>query len=616
MGDNDLRFCRRPRSVVGALVAVVLAGCVGPDPMAIGLPAQQAAPATTCGAPSFSCALPFPSDRWQVADASTATGVHLEMVPGSIDQAVLDQLGPRDEVAEALFGSDGFSPLTPIVFQLPDGLGPESVPTDGGDVVQVFDVTSGQRVPVRVEVSGLGVDERGAKNILLVWPRVKFDYGHRIFAGVRVGVRTASGELAVASPAVSQASQATREAAASVNVSVPWSDYLTATSFVVRTEQTIVADVDRLAAIVRADDHPIRNITVQPPMFGGAVTVSGQVRISDFRESDGVIPRDGSATSTPLWTDFMAVLPERSTSSGPAPVAIYGHGITAMKESMVVVSATNASKGIATIGLDNPNHGSRTNEGGHLVDLAYPVLLGRVESSLLQSELDLLSLLGAIQTSLSQLDVLPYDFLADRGGDGRPDLDGSSVVYQGTSLGGVLGATFVGLAPELEGAYLQVPGSGIMDTLIRSLAWEIFRSTIPHGAPIGETHVVTFFAQSLLDRADNTYYLDRIRRAGTPIFLSYAIDDGLVANTSTERMIALLDLPMVGAKVAPIALDLDARRVATMPADGRGYGQIPTGWLDGNLIKPFLTHLQFADPVSQSTLESWLDGRLSAMAPR
>lgn len=344
--------------------------------------------------------------------------------------------------------------------------------------------------------------------------------------------------------------------------------------------------------------------------------MSGQVRITDFRDAYGVISRDGSATGHEAWVDFMAVLPEASAAPGGAPVVIYGHGITVMKESMLVVAGQNATKGYATIGIDVPNHGSRINEGGHIIDLAYPALLGRVESLLLQGELDQLSLLSAIEQHLGSLDVLPRDWVAGTGGDGVADLDTSRILYEGTSLGGVLGATFLALAPEVDGAFLQVPGSGIMDTLFHSLVWEMFRGIVPTGAPMGETHVLTFFAQSLLDRSDNTYYLDRIRRRGTPIYLSYAVDDGIVPNAGTERMIDLLGLPMVGPQVGPIRPGVADGAAPTMPADGRGFGQVPTGELYGNLLKPFLTHLEFMNPISVAALDTWLDGRSRAWSTK
>ncbi|MEI2654739.1 MAG: hypothetical protein V9G12_21805 [Microthrixaceae bacterium] len=134
-----------------------------------------------------------------------------------------------------------------------------------------------------------------------MWPAVKFAYGHQIFAALRRGVTALDGTPAHASPSLEQASPATRAVAARVEPSIPWDDYLTATSFVVRTEQSIVADVDRLAGLVRADDHPIRNVEVRPSLIGGAAALSG---------------RFASPTSATPWESSPATAPPSATSCG------------------------------------------------------------------------------------------------------------------------------------------------------------------------------------------------------------------------------------------------------------------------------------------------------------
>ena len=78
-------------------------------------------------------------------------------------------------------------------------------------------------------------------------------------------------------------------------------------------------------------------------------------------------------------------------------------------------------------------------------------------------------------------------------------------------------------------------------------------------------------------------------------------------------MISLLDLPLVGRQAGPIPSWLASSRSSTMPTDGRGYGQVPTGELYGNILKPFLTHLEFMNPISVSALDAWLDGRTAAL---
>jgi hypothetical protein len=266
---------------------------------------------------------------------------------------------------------------------------------------------------------------------------------------------------------------------------------------------------------------------------------------------------------------------------------------------------------LATVGVDVPDHGSRQADGGYILSLTSPQKLGRLVSIPLQGELDNLSLLMAVREHFGSVDAMPYRWWNGTWGDGVPDLDGSHVLYEGTSMGSVLGAEFTALAPELDGAFLQVGGSGIMDTLYHSILWPVFAGVEPNGVAAGDAEALVGAVTMLLDRGDNTYVLDRIRAAGTPFWLDYAAHDGVVPNTSSNRMTTLLNLPFVGTAWAPVPSSLS--RVATMPADGTGATQIPTGYLAGNNAAALLAHVSFVDPKPTADLNSWLSGRVAAM---
>jgi hypothetical protein len=127
----------------------------------------------------------------------------------------------------------------------------------------------------------------------------------------------------------------------------------------------------------------------------------------------------------------------------------------------------------------------------------------------------------------------------------------------------------------------------------------------------GDAEALVGAVTMLVDRGENTNVLDRIRSAGTPLWLDYAAHDGVVPNTSSDRMTTLLGLPFVGTAFAPIPPSLP--RVATMPADGTGVAQIPTGYLSSNLAAALLAHTSFMDPAPTADLNQWLDGRVSSM---
>jgi hypothetical protein len=190
------------------------------------------------------------------------------------------------------------------------------------------------------------------------------------------------------------------------------------------------------------------------------------------------------------------------------------------------------------------------------------------------------------------------------------------VLYEGTSMGGVLGLTFLGLAPEVDGAFLQVPGAGILDIIFHSILWQLFKGVTPNGSTPGDAHALIGGAHMIADRADPTYYLDRIRARGTPLYLAYGQDDGVVPNPDTDRIIALTGVPLVGTQATASWPGTVSRQVPTMPASGSGAQQIPTGYLDGNDLKPLLTHLAFAQPDAIAALNAWLDRRVDGVQGR
>jgi hypothetical protein len=557
-----------------------------------------------------SCLLPYPSDRWIVEDPSTPTGVRLDVPADVLPPKIAAQLGPGGTIADVFGGADGFSPLTPIVFELPEPVDPATLPTDGGGAFGVFDVTTGERLPVRVEISPdanrLGAGDR----IVMAWPVTRFGAGHRVVAVLTDALRARGGSplpraagldpSAAGSPA---AAARTARLAADVERVAPgwWGRAVSVTGFVVRSLVGITGDVDAMAAVVRSQDHPVRGLAIGPSLIGGAAAVTGQVQVTDFRDENGVIPRGDAIVGTPHWVDFLMVLPARPASAAGAPIAIYGHGILASKETMLAVSGTNAAKGIATVGIDVPNHGSRQDEGGFLLDLTTPRRFPRLTSMALQAELDELSLLEAVRHHFGRIDLMPWNLLTGSRPDGVPELDPSRVLYEGTSMGGFL---------ELLGGFLQVPGSGIIDTLYHSLIWLLFTSVMPAGVSPGDAQALVGAVGMLLDRADNTHLLDRIRRAGTPLWVAYSADDGIVPNTSTDRMLSILGLPIEGPTSAAVPAGIV--RVSSMPADGTGATQTPTGYLAGNWAKPLLTHVAFADPVPMAALRTWLDQRLES----
>ena len=606
---------RRVAVVLTAAVAVLGTGCsLLPLAPSAGVQADDSRPCAIGAVRS--CALPYPSDEFTVADPTSSTGRRIEMPPELVPAELLDQLGPGATIGDAFGGADGFSAITPVMFEVDRSVIPWTLPDDGGDVLAVFDAQTGERVPIRAEVPAEAVRHGDLDTMVVAWPRTRYEYGRTYVARLTRGVRPAVGDRLQQAPGLTDAElggsrpvDQLRSDLARLDGADRWSEVVNATRFTVGSRQDATGELDAMAEAVRAAEHPVRRVTVEPPWFFGgdvAAVVTGEVLVSDFRDADGVARLANGARGS--WETFVMALPARPAGPDGAPVAIYGHGLTISKESLRVTADANAALGLATIGIDVPNHGDRqADEGGYLFDLATPGRLGRLASMPMQGILDHLSLLGAITGELAAMRFDAPQFF-DRPAVADIGLDASRILYQGTSMGGVLGAAFVALAPEVDGAFLQVPGAGIADIIMHSLLWPLFMDIVPAGARTGDAYALMGAATMLLDRTDATHLLDRLRDRGTPLFVLSGVRDGIVPNVMTDRLTALADVPLVGEQRGPITAPIRRTGSDEIPADGRGLIQVlPSSPAE---LESVFGHLVFADSAGRDVLVEWTADRL------
>ena len=602
---------------MGAVLAATLAvSCVGAPTRP---PAARPAGAPCTAAVVRSCALPYPSDEFTVVDRSTGTGRRLAVPPDLINPALVAQLGPGASPADVFGGADGFAALTPVVFEFDRAVDRSSLLADGAAAVAVFDAANGRRIPVRVDLPVETLRQGAPGTVVMVWPRIRWEFGHTYVARVDDRLRAASfgtlhptlDVMGARGPFLSGIKADLRRFEGD-----RWSRVLTVTRFTVRSRADATRRLDVMAAAARAAAHPVRNLAVDRSVLvpNAAAVVTGEVQLTDFRDDRGVL--DPALRPRPTWERFLLVLPARPARSDGAPVVVYGHGISVSKETMLISAGSDARAGFATIGIDVPNHGDRqADEGGYVFDLTSPQQLGRLAAMAVQGEVDQVSLVRAVTTSLRSLDLAGRTGTSGPVPDGRPDLDTSHLLYVGTSMGGVLGTSSVALVPEFRGALLQVAGTGISDIIYHSLIWPVFAGVVPSGGPAGDALALMGAAAMLLDTADNVNVVDRIRARGTPVLLVYGTGDAIVPNFASERLVRLLQLPVVGP--APVEVEGASGAVAAdrVPADRRGAVQI-----DADGLRPsdpgFGGHLVFSSDRATRYLDEWLSAHLAAFTPR
>lgn len=345
----------------------------------------------------------------------------------------------------------------------------------------------------------------------------------------------------------------------------------------------------------------------------GAV-IRGKVLLSDFRDNADVMDYSLSEGHE-NWVNFRLSMPKAAKGKS-VPVAIYGHGITAMKETNFLVSVANAQKGIATIAIDHPYHGSRIiPDGGYVLTMLAPEYIPQQLSMMIQSSVDHMGLLKALQTSFTSLDVYPKQpfsglFKHIKNGDGIPDLDTTRILYQGTSLGGVLGATFLSLAPTIEDAFLHVAGVGITNILSKSMLWDLaFYKLIPGGVSGGEALVLKAAMQQELDYGDAinfVQYLHNPPRADITekrIVVAMGVDDFVVPNEATLALGLIADLPLTGELLKPIP----ELQQSDDYIDGNGIMQFYAPVRIGGTLEDTLAHLSFLRPEVTAEMNKWLD---------
>lgn len=225
-------------------------------------------------------------------------------------------------------------------------------------------------------------------------------------------------------------------------------------------------------------------------LFAFGPTVSaiafGKYVSPNFLRADSTFEPTESRRGAPVQqgtneVHFNIVLPAGPKPAAGYPVAIFGHGFTDHKlGAFLVVAASMAQRGIATVGINVVGHGfgprstvtvlrpggnATVPGGGRAVDqngdgqfgstegsaAAAPRVLVGSSDALRQTTVDLMQLARQIQAGM------------DVDGDGAPDLDSRRIYYFGQSFGGIYGTIFLGVEPSVRVGVPNVGGGPISE---------------------------------------------------------------------------------------------------------------------------------------------------------
>jgi len=503
------------------------------------------------------CGLPFPNDYWTVADTRTPTGRRVRF-----DAEMLPRATPRwfDD-------HDGFSPGATLLAHLPgavaeglpsplrieDSLAPMS-PT------VLLDTTDGSRVAHFAEVDVTTPDVM--RRALMIRPTTGLVPGRRYVVVLR-GVRDAMGAVIAPSPAYVALRDNTPDPALSAamrarygrifetltQANIPRGDTQLAWDFTVASRANITApllavrDAALSAAGPMGPSHRIINIR-QNPREGVAMTLEGELTVPLYltrAEAGGALrfapdgsPMPNGTATYPFW-----MLVPTTALTRPAGLLQYGHGLLGSGEDLLsdpAVRAFATQANLIVFGMDL--QGMSRDDTSTIVTVISGSDIGRFREVIDRQHQGMVNALLLMRSAAGRMVTDPMLQSA-----GRSLIDPTRRFYYGGSQGGIFGATYMAITPDVRRGVLAVPGQAYALMLNRSINFTSFemllRARFPD--PLDVQRVIGL-VQMLWDRTEPsgwTPYLRTDRVPGTvehEVLLLSAIGDRQVPTLAAHLM--------------------------------------------------------------------------------
>ncbi len=475
-----------------------LVACVGVEPVA--LPTVQA----DCDPlmPGM-CGMPYPSSFHLREDAATATGLRMHLRQGSLpvrrDGTPLD---PTDWNRK-----DGFSISSPILLDLPgatlqglprlDDIGASLEP---GSPSILWDVTTGERVAHWVELDDTAPD--AGQRLVIVRPAQPLRFDHQYVYGLTEVVGE-SGPLS-SSPAFEALRDGTASELPTVELRRDWferevfgplaqagaarEDLLVAFDFhtasregtlgeMISLRDDALGTLDGAGPAYRLDEVIDHDCEADGQRIGREIT--GHVTVPYYTEVDAPgrtwvrdaddLPVRQGLTEAP----FLVLVPcSVLQAEEPRPVVQYGHGLLGgMDEARSGWLRELAEERSFTVLASNWT-GFATDDalaiylmvGGDLSGMAM------IPERASQGMIEKMFLVRALQGDLGADAALQ--------GEGGPLIDASRIHYYGNSQGGIMGAAYLAMSPDIQRGVLGVPGGPYSLLLPRSKDFDPFFDAI------------------------------------------------------------------------------------------------------------------------------------------
>ena len=530
------------------------------------------------------CLLPFPNDKFTVADPTTDTGRRVNFSPLAMPRNIAGK--PVDPIEWNK--NDGFSPGSPVMTVVPgvdlqqSGAAPISNiarSLEADSPIVLLNATTGARHPHWAELDSNA--PAGEPRALIVRPAVNFDEGTRYIVAMRV-LRDATGAVIPAGAAflsqrgvcpISVGAPTPDESifATLIRAGVACDDLFIAWDFTVASERNLTERMlhirdNAFASLAGAAPAFTVDAVTNTPGVQVTRTVSGSFTVPNYliqpvnvREPalgtdpgtpaarfldidlDNHPERNGDMTATFTCRIPRSVLahPTRAMSapSRRGLPSLYGHGLLGGQDEVGAGNVTRMADENGIVFCATDWYGMATGDvptvGAILADMSnFPALADRVQQGML-AQLFLARLLKHSAGLASDP--------AFKSPTGGPLLDTREVVYDGNSQGGIIGGALVAVSTDITKAVLGVPAMNYSTLLDRSVDFDqyeaIFSAAYPNEL---EREIIFSLIQMLWDRAEANGYAHHMTDDPLPdtpahrVLMHVAFGDHQVANIAAE----------------------------------------------------------------------------------
>ncbi|MCP5058377.1 MAG: hypothetical protein GY937_16865 [bacterium] len=436
--------------------------------------------------------LPFPDDFMTVPDASTATGLRpsltLPNAPGTAI-SLITVLGNTTETT-----SDGWSPLGHLAVQISNAVDPASVPTDRDasmnplSTVALLDLTPGSpsfgtRVPFQLIPRNDTLPGQPISHALVLSPGIALEplgvYGlvvtDRVLDGAgeplgRSGFGTAVSGMFVPGedPETTQARDLAEDVVSVAETLSPVpilrDDVVLAVRLTIRSTDQFIDDplAMRQHVLATPPNVVITSVTADPNPDVAAIvegTFDSSLWLSALylqHDAQGALLTSGTKS-----VPFILSLPTSAAAGVPAPIIMYQHGNPGSAQGEVPSSGRRyGGDGFAVAGFtDAINRTLPDINFQQQVIFGNVIINGAAPDFYMTTYGEQMAFVSALK-SMGSLDVLPVG-----APDGMPDLDPTTLTYEGISYGSTHAGAFLAYEPDIAAAGMVV-GAGRLAELL------------------------------------------------------------------------------------------------------------------------------------------------------